>query len=441
MVFPLAFLATAILGMIFLSGNIQMGIMVVIAIKPLIDATWNYSIAGINLLQIVGVMLPLVVLARNKSFSHVPLIGIWMTYVIYNMFTYSFTIFEGRVMMFIDSSFRILNGFVGYYMMQTYFSDKEAFRKLLLAFILGSLFPMLMGLFQAVTGYTWHERMAAGLVRNVGMYHDSQVFRTYGFQTITAIILYWSYFITPKIKFLFIKKILLLTLTGLCLLVLFKIYSKAAYMVGVLWFLIWIISRGQIRSLIFITIMALFLSLIFGNKISNEAQQVFSKETNFLETQEDDIHSEFNQKRTLGGRWYIWELAMNEYYNRSFLGQLFGNGISAAVHNDFLKTLLSGGIIGLLIYIILLIAIGIKIVNNYLKERSALNVMALMLFIMWLVDCTGLVPSLYPAYQWYVWGFIGLAFKGVKFQDKNKYNLPNKYNVIMKLKYNKLCHF
>jgi O-antigen ligase len=441
MVFPFALLATAILGIIFLLGNTTMGIMFLIAIKPLIDATWEYNIAGINLLQIAGVVLPIIILTRGKNFSKIPLFGIWITYVIYNIFTYSFTIFEGRVLMFVESSFRILNGFVGYYMMQTYFSDKETFRKLLLAFILGSLFPMLMGLYQAVTGYVWHERAAAGLIRNVGMYHDSQVFRTYGFQTITAIILYWSYFITPKIKFLFVKKILLLTLTGLCLLVLFKIYSKAAYMIGVIWFLIWIISRGQIRSLVLMIIIALFASIIFGNNISNEAQQVFSKETNFLETQNDDIHSEFNQKRTLGGRWYIWEQYIDEYTSRSFLGQLFGNGKSPPVHNDFFKNLLSGGIIGLLIYIILLISIGIKIVNNYLQERSALNVMALMLFIMWIVDCIGLVPSLYPAYQWYVWGFIGLSFTGVQVQSKKKYKILEKYKIIIKFRYKKLCHF
>jgi len=37
-----------------------------------------------------------------------------------------------------------------------------------------------------------------------------------------------------------------------------------------------------------------------------------------------------------------------------------------------------------------------------------------MIFIMWLVDTLGLAPGLYPAYQWYVWGFIGLALRGVE---------------------------
>jgi hypothetical protein len=30
---------------------------------------------------------------------------------------------------------------------------------------------------------------------------------------------------------------------------------------------------------------------------------------------------------------------------------------------------------------------------------------------MWLVDAIGLVPSSYPGYQWFVWGFIGLSLR------------------------------
>jgi hypothetical protein len=52
---------------------------------------------------------------------------------------------------------------------------------------------------------------------------------------------------------------------------------------------------------------------------------------------------------------------------------------------------------------------------------------------MWIIDSMGLTPSVYPAYQWYVWGFIGLALKGVKFEGKNK------YNVIMRIRYKKIC--
>jgi hypothetical protein len=57
-------------------------------------------------------------------------------------------------------------------------------------------------------------------------------------------------------------------------------------------------------------------------------------------------------------------------------------------------------------------------------ERSPLNVMAVMLFGMWLVDTIGLTPRAYPGYQWYVWGFIGLALRGVDMRVRGAVRKP-----------------
>lgn len=42
------------------------------------------------------------------------------------------------------------------------------------------------------------------------------------------------------------------------------------------------------------------------------------------------------------------------------------------------------------------------------------NIVAAMIFLMWFVDTTDLIPGSYPACQWYVWGFMGLAFHGIE---------------------------
>ena len=77
-------------------------------------------------------------------------------------------------------------------------------------------------------------------------------------------------------------------------------------------------------------------------------------------------------------------------------------------------SLISVRILSLVAYILLLVMIGWKIFRNLAQNFSRLNMAALMIFLMWLVDTIGLVPSLYPGYQWYVWGFIGLAFRGIE---------------------------
>ena len=73
-----------------------------------------------------------------------------------------------------------------------------------------------------------------------------------------------------------------------------------------------------------------------------------------------------------------------------------------------------------------------KLFVNYLRDNSPLNVMALMIFAMWIIDTIGLHPSLYPGYQWYVWGIIGLAIRGANWEttetDENQNEQTAHYN-------------
>ncbi len=121
-------------------------------------------------------------------------------------------------------------------------------------------------------------------------------------------------------------------------------------------------------------------------------------------------------RRTLAGRWFGWEALLQNYADRPLVFQILGNGNPGNAHNDFLVRLFSGGVVGLFIYVVLLGSIGVRILKNFRRRPSPLNVMAIMIFAMWLVDTLGLSPSLYPAYQWYVWGFIGLSLRGLDWE-------------------------
>ena len=125
---------------------------------------------------------------------------------------------------------------------------------------------------------------------------------------------------------------------------------------------------------------------------------------------------ELAYQRTLSGRWYGWEASLQRFANRPLVFQILGNGYPGAAHNDFLARLFSGGVVGLFIYSVLLASIAMRILKNHRRGPSPLNVMAIMIFAMWLVDTLGLHPSLYPSYQWYVWGFIGLSLRGLDWE-------------------------
>ena len=84
--------------------------------------------------------------------------------------------------------------------------------------------------------------------------------------------------------------------------------------------------------------------------------------------------------------------------------QLFGDGISRAVHNEFFRVLMANGIFGLIFLIIFIIRItkaAFKINKRYIE-------FGLMFLSMYIVDCTGLAPGSYYYYNILVWGIFGL---------------------------------
>ena len=115
---------------------------------------------------------------------------------------------------------------------------------------------------------------------------------------------------------------------------------------------------------------------------------------------------------TFQGRWFGWVEMMAEWERLPAMSQLFSSGkIATGAHNDFLQMLFHGGIVGLVIYLSLLIVIGVRIGRNLLAKADEMAVAALMVFLMWLIDAVGLVPSAYPAEQWLIWGLIGMSFR------------------------------
>lgn len=398
-------------------ASVQYGILVAFLTKPMIDASWDTHIGfGLNVLRLVGVLFPLLVFFRSlgtgKPFTQIPLATIWIVYVAYNLLVSTVIIFEHDLMSYINRSFRILNAVIGYYMIQTYFADKEAFRKLLIFIILAGIFPLMMGVYQAATGVVWEERQTVGLIRNVGLYHDAAVFRQLSFQTLTGVLLYWTYFLSDDSRVM-IKKVLMLGLMVAAAAVLFKTYSKAGYLILGMWVIIWSVGRRKFMPMVIVLVALVVVNIAYKDQIWSETQLLFSKE---IAAAQDGTERE--KKMSLAGRWYHWEEIIDYYYEQSVIRQIFGGNRSLSAHNDYLEQLITGGVVGLLIYIVLLTLIGMKVYGNYRREKSPLNVMALMIFAMWMIDTIGLVPTQFPAYQWYVWGIIGLSFKGVDWGDE-----------------------
>jgi len=386
----------------------KFGVLFTVMVRPIIDASWDKYFLGTNFLQIMGVAVPLLVLPRIMFSSKpgffglaLPIVGTF--YILSNLLGTIGIIAGGRFVGAAEYFFRALNGFLGFYMFQFYFADREKFKRLLFFILLAGLFPMAAGVYQAATGEVWHFRTTAGgLVRNVGLYHDVFNIRFYGFQTITGILLYMSYFSTKST----LKKLSLLVYALTCCLVIFKGYSKAAMVIFAAWTLLWSMFNRKALWLLLVPLFIFSVNYLSGNKMFQDVEAMFSKEIGAYEGTMDD-------RFILSGRTGVWEHYLEEWNKQNIVLKMFGSGRNPPAHNEYIRILYSNGLIGLMILIGALLVIGIKLTKNFFSRASPLNVMGLMVFAMWLVDSLGLHPGMYPAYQWYVWGFVGLALRGV----------------------------
>jgi hypothetical protein len=397
------------------------GVLFAIAAKPTIDTAWNLSLGGVSALELIGVALPTIILGRlvlqrPYEFKRVPGGAVWTLFIFANIGGFSIMLASGKAFSAVEMCFRVLNGVAGYYMLYPYIRTEKDFKRLLIAFIVAGLVPTLIGLYQAATGHVWSLRQTVGLSRNVGVYHDAFSLRSYGFMAMTGVILYSVYFAKS------LRAKIFLLVYGACIgTVVFKVYSKAAVVIAVSWSVIWSVFRRRFHALVLIAVLASIVGVILDNSILDDVGTLFSKETAALE-------GSGSERLVLGGRAYIWEPILDQWAKADLFSKIFGMGLSGAgSHNDYIRVLRSGGLIALISYILLLSFIGIKLVQKVFRLPTPINIMALMIFTMWMIDTIGLTPGIYPGYQWYVWGFIALALRGIDSTPKT--NIVRKNNI------------
>lgn len=402
-------LALGVISILCLMASPAVGMVAVFIVKPFIDASWDLQLPfGLRLTEVFSALIPLILLvhmavARNdNSLMRMPLKWIWLAYSAYILF-FSIIVangedFKGGTNIF----FRYINGIVGFYFLQAYFRQGDRFKWFLWALILGGLFPMGLGLYQALTGFQWREAQAEGLVRNIGIWHNGVNIRTYALQTIFGLLLYSALYVkTRNVP----VKAMVMTYLAVSTVVMMKAYSKAALLTFALWILCWTILRRQFTVLVVLGIVGLLVTTYFAGDLMGQIGTLFHKELGF-------VSGNVEGKMTFQGRWFGWVEMMAEWERLPTMSQIFSSGkIATGAHNDFLQMLFHGGIVGLVMYLSLLIVIGVRIIRNLLAKADEMTVAALMMYLMWLIDAVGLVPSAYPAEQWLVWGLIGMSLR------------------------------
>jgi hypothetical protein len=402
-------LGLGLISILCLIVSPAVGMVAVFIAKPFIDATWDLELLfGLRQTEaysalITFLLLAHMALARNdKSLMRMPLKGIWLAYSIYIIFFSIIIAYSDELRTGANIFLRYINGIIGFYFLQAFFRQGNRFKWFLWALILGGLFPMSLGLYQALTGLQWREAQAEGLVRNIGIWHDGVNMRTYALQTIFGLLLYSALYVKTRNIPL---KAMTMGYLAISTVVMMRVYSKAAILTFALWVLCWTILRRQFAVLAVLAVAGLLITTYFAGDLIDQIGTLFNKELGF-------VSGKVEGKMTFQGRWFGWVEMMGEWERLPAMSQLFSSGkIAIGAHNDFLQMLFHGGIVGLVMYLSLLIVIGVRIGRNLLAKADEMAVAALMVFLMWLIDAIGLVPSAYPAEQWLIWGLIGMSLR------------------------------
>lgn len=371
--------------------------LILVATKSIVDAFWDVKFGPLSIMSIQGVLIPVLYFKLIKDRKIIP--KNWLSSAKIYIIALSFGLIWALPFKPIATFEMIvlnINIYLGFILIPLLITDKKRLKQLLLAIIICGIFPIVVSIFQLQTGVIFRERATVGLIRYVGFYHDAFPVRFYGLFTLISILIYQSVF---KVNGVFMK-VFLIAMAGGALLSVYAVFSKAGVGIVGLWVvLLLIFSESRIKQSFSILIGLFVIVLVFGDAVSSNIEQLFSKETGYQSGEVTDA------RYTLAGRGYIWESYWNLYINKQNLFfQWFGDGINRPVHNEFLRVLLVSGIIGVL----LLISFLITKIKNIFRLYKHVKVFGMMLLGMYLIDCTGLVPGEYYYYNILVWGIFGI---------------------------------
>ena len=385
----------------------------VIATKSIVDVFWYINYGPISVVSLHGIfiLLMFIPILRYKKILSKKWNSTANYYLLALIISIILSIFRDPIFA-IEVFIISITAYLGFFIIPILVNDRKKLKQLLIAIMISGIFPAIITIYQYTTGAIFGEaelRKTVGLLRSVGLYHDAFPTRFYGLITIFSILMFTN-------NFQFKNKLYSLLMFVLGFLAIFSVYlvfSKAGISILLAWTTIIIIySQNKIKNTLLLLTMFIGLSYALSDLFIENIEQLFSKEIGYNNERAKDI------RYSLAGRGFIWTDAWDQWLNRSFIFQIFGDGVSRGVHNEFLRIFLMNGVFGLLFLILFLFQIIIKI----RKSNKNIKMFGLMIFSIYLIDSIGLTPGIYYYYNIFVWGMLGLIILNPNLFNKNGLN-------------------
>ena len=375
-----------------------------IILSPIVAASWQYRYFSFSLVDIFYALFIIIFLVRlllkKEDISDFPYIKLFKIYFVIILFVSTYIGMNSGIVNSLDFFINSLFMPIAFYLFSKYFTEFKSGKLLITGLILSGMFPLFFILSQKFIGNVGIFRQTRGLTRYVGLYHDAAVLDIFLIQALIGVMLFWHYFLKKREKFL---KMSLVVLFCLLLIGSYFLYTKTIFLTFALWLLAYLFMRRKIHVFVSVLVLIFFVNSISGQKIFSEINQVFSKEVEY-------VSGNLRPEAALSGRGGIWKKSLDIWQDLPFMEKVLGAGsMYSYVHNDFLRMLLSGGIL-LLVFSVFLFAILVSAVfRDFRKKKYFLHLATVLCILFYFIVSMGRVPGLYPNLQILTWGFIGLS--------------------------------
>jgi len=379
-------------------------LIIFIILSPIVAAAWNYRYLGFSLVDIFYsffiLLFLLRVLLRKEDISGFAYMKLLKFYFVLIIFVSVYIGLNSGLVNSVDFFVKSLFMPIAFYLFFTYFTDFKSGKFLAVGLILSGLFPLFFILSQKLTGNVWFFRQTRGLTRYVGLYHDAATLDVFLIQALIGIMLFWHYFLKRRQQIL---KYALVVLFCLLLAGSYFLYTKTILLTFALWLLAFLFVKRRVPAFVSILVLILLMNAVSGQKIFSEINQVFSKEVEFA-------GGNLNIEAALSGRGGMWKNSMDFWSRLPFLEKILGAGrIYGGAHNDYLRMLLSGGLLLLGFSVFLFTTLILAVIKDFRKKKYFIHLTAILCILYYFIVSLGRVPGLYPNLQILTWGLVGLS--------------------------------
>jgi len=387
-------------------GRSRAFIVVLFAIKPFIDLTWNiplFSIGGatLNPLRITGFCVFIIAGSLyffqndNKRIFNERII--WL-FIGLNLFTSIIAIFfyNRPVMNAMDNLLRLFDAYFIYFIGHRYIeNDKDKLRIISIIWIT-TLLVSVLSIIQYYMG-TYMIDTSQGVERFAGLYNDP------GIPSYNAVIsmvfgaLYIEILRKQKRPVPLIVHIAF-ALTVLVAAFMLKItMTKSAVLMFVVFLMMWI---GLYKRKSYVIIPLIIIGGYYIYTTSEPVQKRMTAEIEFVK--EGTFSMEY--ARPMGsGRVGAWEEVLT-YYSQDFepFQKLFGNARSFGAHNQYIAYLMQVGVVGLTVFLTILFRFYRQLIYLYRKYTQPEIYMSIVLLTIFTVYGLTGHPFYYTTLLWYL---------------------------------------